>query len=47
MKDFVNRYKHKKKFICKKGHIDDNNLDSNKNSFFSSYIINTFLFLLF
>ena len=32
LKDFVNRYKH----------IDDNTLDSNKNSFFNNYVIEIF-----
>ena len=47
LKDFVNRYKHKKEiFDLQKGHIDDDNLDSNKMSFFSCYIIDIFLFFI-
>ena len=38
LKDFVNRYKHKKGiFHLQKGHIDDDNLDSTKFLFYQLY----------
>ena len=40
------QYKHEKEiFDIQKGHIDNNNLDSNKNSLFNSYAIDIFLFI--
>ena len=46
LKDFIHQSQHKKEiFDLQKRHIDNNDLDSNKNSFFNNYTIDVFLFV--
>ena len=46
MKEFVHQYKYKReKFDLQERHVNNNNLDSSKSSFFNNYIIYIFLFV--
>ena len=47
LKDFVHQYKHKKEiFDLQERHVNNNDLASNKNSFFNNYIKDIFLFVM-
>ena len=46
LKDFIYKYKHKKEvFDLQERHVNNEDLVSNKNSFFNNDIIDTFLFV--